>query len=223
MKIGSHFARLAVGLCALLALSAAAVKAEPWDLRMLNGVNPVPSTLTYDLGTWTEGSLPAPGSLNLNFYALLRNLSSTKDLYVGGYYDGFSGAPPALDGRIWWTSQGENHVGDLVTPGSSLTAWLGTFSGSSYLSSLPANGVQYSALIDFTYVAVDEDLNPFDDALPNGITMGPPSLRIYGRVNPAGGPAPIPEANTLTLLGTMGIWAAPLALWRYRKGRKPAD
>jgi len=124
-----------------------------------------------------------------------------------------------MDGRTWWTSQGENHVGDMVGPGLDLTAWLGTFNGSSFLSALPANGVQYSALIDFTYVAINGNGDPFDDGLPNGITPGPPSLRVFGRVNPGGGYV-IPEASTLTLLGTMGLWAAPLGLWRYRRSRK---
>lgn len=141
-------------------------------------------------------------------------------MYVGGYYDGFSGAPPALDGRTWWTSQGENHVGDTVSAGDSLTAWLGTFDASAFLWSLPADGNQYTALIDFTYVAVDSLGDPFDSNLPNGITPGPPSLRLYGRINPSGDPSIVPEASTLTLLGTMGLWAAPLGLWRYRRSRR---
>jgi hypothetical protein len=219
MKIGRCTAQALVAACAILLLGTA-VRADPWDLRMLDGGTPVTGTLTYDLGTWTEGALPGPGSLNLNFNALLRNLSGQQDLWVGGYYDGFSGAAPALDGRTWWTSQGENHVGDMVGPGLNLTAWLGTFNGSAFVSALPANGTQYSALIDFTYVAVNDQGEAFDPVyLPNGITPGPPSLRIYGRVNPRGGGNVIPEASTLTLLGTMGLWAAPLGLWRYRKAR----
>lgn len=223
MKMGQHLVRTLAAICALLALGAASVRADTWDLRMLDGSTPVPSTLTYDLGTWTEGSLPAPGSLNLNFYALLRNLSDTEDLWIGGYYDGYSGAPPTLDGRTWWTSQGENAVGEAVGPGLDFTAWLGTFNGSSFLSSLPANGTQYAALIDFTYVAINGLGEPFDDNLPNGITPGPPSLRIYGRVNPMGGPQVIPEASTMTLLGTLGLWAAPLGLWRFRRSRKQQE
>lgn len=223
MKIGRYVLRALTLLCAALALGSGAVQAEPWDLRMLDGITPVPSTLTYDLGTFTAGSLP--GVLNLDFYALMRNLSATEDMYVGGYYEGFSGVAPSLDGTAWWTSQGGSELGNMVSAGSSLTAWLGTFNAAGYLASLPTDGTQYEALIDFTYVAVDANLDPFDSNYPDGITPGPPSLRIYGRVNPSGppgpGPDPIPEASTLTLLGSLGAWAAPLGLWRYRKLRKP--
>lgn len=209
---------LAAGVV-LAGLAASRATAEPWDMRMLEGgVTPIPSTLTFDLGSWVSGTVP--GGMGLNFYALVRNLSSTQDMWIGGYYDGFSGSPPSLDGRTWWTSQGENHIGDQVGAGESLTAWLGTFDASAFLWSLPANGVQYDALIDFTYIAVDANLDPFDSGLPNGITPGPPSLRIYGRINPSGDPNLVPEAGTLTLLGTMGLWAAPLGIWRYRRQRK---
>jgi hypothetical protein len=209
---------LAAGLI-LLVIGSSAVRADQWDLRMLDGgVTPVPSTLSHDFGTWTSGTVP--GGMSMNFYALLRNLSTTQDLYVGGYYDGFSGASPALDGRTWWTSQGENHIGDTVAAGDSLTAWLGTFDASAFLWSLPADGNQYSALIDFTYLAVDGNLDPFDPDLPDGITPGPPSLRLYGRINPSGPSNVVPEASTMTLLGTMGLWAAPLGIWRLRRARK---
>jgi hypothetical protein len=223
MMIRRTIVRTLAAIGATLALGAVTARADLWDLRMLDGSTPVPSTLTYDLGTWTQGSLPAPGSQNLNFYALLRNLSSSENLWIGGYYDGYSGAPPTMDGRTWWTSHGEDSVGEMVGPGLDFTAWLGTFDGAGFLSALPADGSQHAALIDFTYIAINGQGDPFDDGLPNGITPGPPSLRIYGRVNPQGGPNIIPEASTLTLLGTMGLWAAPLGMWRLRRMRRKED
>lgn len=213
MRMMRGFLGLAV-VCGLLACVVGPARADQWDFRMLDGGSPVPATVTVDLGTWVFGSLPAAGTMDINVLGLVRNLSPQMDLLIGGYSEGYSGAPPARDGLAWWTSNLDSYVGAVIAPGDELTMAMGTFDGAAFLSSLPANGTAYSALLDIQLVGITWDMEPFDPLYPDGVMPGPPSLRVIGRV--IGEPGEIPEAGTLALFGGMGLWSAPWMLRRMR-------
>lgn len=210
LRLGRILAVFAASL-ALATLAMQRASADDWDFRMLNGGVPIDSTLTIDLGTFVDGSEPTGWTFDVA--GLLRNLSANSELTIGGCATGYSGGPPPEhDGNLWFTFTGGepfHYLGSIVGPQSDLTMDLGVFDASAFLLALPSDSQVHSALVDINFQAINGLGDPFDpDNHPDGITPGPPSLLVTGRIIP-GGPV-IPEAGTATLLGALTVSGALL-------------
>lgn len=172
--------------------------------------NIVPGTLVITLNPVTQGAIPVstPQLINGEVY----NSDSVNDLYISGFSVSSTQLQGSVDGQPFFTWNGEttpdtpsitNWYGDQLLPSSNEQLNLGSFDTYAFLNSLPADGQTHSASLDFEVSASDATGADFNPQLPS-ITPGPPSLIVYGSVNPAGGPI-VPEPGSMALLFSAGV------------------
>jgi hypothetical protein len=213
------FLRRLVAVSFVLMVPAAVQAQNAYTFQMLDvSSNPVPSTLTINLGDFTAAQVAALPATTIGINGRVANSPDSFDnLLLIGFTPGYSGSAPNNLGDYFTVSNGgTGPVGDCLAPGDTNTEPLGTFNESAFLIALVANGDHSTHTLSASFTlsgnAADLGCNDTGIGFAPDVTPGPPSLMIAARIISAS----VPEPGVVALLLGTALTGA-LLLKRARK------